>query len=193
MWAACGNEQCLEGAHVISLIRAISRHNIENSIVQPCGAVQSRSTTRRDFKYLQKEQPNISRLWPFRTARERHSHNRAMYTYTYIRVCVCVCTLTSTRARTSVSSPLCSPQLLILVSLFPTLFTRISERYRTSAAAFQLTYEYRSTFVMGHSSNDVIALNLYREQREKDSRKRQLPIIFRTWLEKIDRSPSVLF
>ena len=70
VWAACGNEQCLEGAHVISLIRAISRHNIENSIVQPCGAVQPRSTTRRDFKYLQKEQPDISRLWPFRTARE---------------------------------------------------------------------------------------------------------------------------
>lgn len=56
--------------HVVSLIRTISSHNIENSIAEACGAAQPRSTTRRDFKYLQKEQPDIPRLWPFRATRE---------------------------------------------------------------------------------------------------------------------------
>lgn len=68
--------------HVVSLIRTISSHNIENSIAEACGAAQPRSTTRRDFKYLQKEQPDIPRLWPFRATREAlaypHTHTRTL-------------------------------------------------------------------------------------------------------------------
>ena len=106
-----------------------------------------------------------------------------------------MCTLMSTRARTIVSFVLASasyPRLFILGALCSHLGTLPNQRDAIFAVAFQLTCEYRSTLVMAHSSNDVIALNLYREQRRKNSRKRQLPvlpIIFRTWLEEIDRSP----
>ena len=122
---------------------------------------------------------------------ERHSHNRGMYTYARMHMC----TLMSTRARTIVSFVLASasyPRLFILGALCSHLGTLPNQRDAIFAVAFQLTCEYRSTLVMAHSSNDVIALNLYREQRRKNSRKRQLPvlpIIFRTWLEEIDRSP----
>lgn len=70
---------------VVSLIRTICSHNIENSIAGACGAAQPRPTTRRDFKYLQKEQPDISRLWPFRATREAlaYPHTR---THTSSRV-----------------------------------------------------------------------------------------------------------
>lgn len=70
---------------VVSLIRTICSHNIENSIAGACGAAQPRPTTRRDFKYLQKEQPDIPRLWPFRATREAlaYPHTR---THTSSRV-----------------------------------------------------------------------------------------------------------
>ena len=120
------------------------------SRVAPCSLGRRRDA----ISSICKRSNRISLVYGLFVPLDRGAHItvQCMYTYTHMCVCVCVCTLMSTRARTSVSSPLYSPQLLILVPLFPTLFARILERYRTSAAAFQLTCEYRSTLVMGHSS-----------------------------------------
>lgn len=132
--------------HVVSLIRTISSHNIENSIAEACGAAQPRSTTRRDFKYLQKEQPDIPRLWPFRATREAlaypHTHThvpsrvRAWQVYGAVRI--------------RVPFPLFIPLLTVLSFLLPPLslpLGTLEKRRRLCRRSFVLS---KYTLVMGH-------------------------------------------
>lgn len=109
---------------VVSLIRTICSHNIENSIAGACGAAQPRPTTRRDFKYLQKEQPDIPRLWPFRATREAlaYPHTR---THTSCTRVASIWRYTHQECRF-----LCSSLFLFLLSL--SLLLRFSLRLSVS-------------------------------------------------------------
>lgn len=133
--------------HVVSLIRTISSHNIENSIAEACGAAQPRSTTRRDFKYLQKEQPDIPRLWPFRATREAlaypHTHTRTLS-------CTRVASIWRCTHQSAVSVRVFIPLLTVLSFLLPPLslpLGTLEKRRRLCRRSFVLS---KYTLVMGH-------------------------------------------
>lgn len=108
---------------VVSLIRTICSHNIENSIAGACGAAQPRPTTRRDFKYLQKEQPDIPRLWPFRATREALAYP---HTHTHAHIVSCTRVASIWRYTHQECRFLCSSLFLFLLSL--SLLLRFSLR-----------------------------------------------------------------